>query len=131
MGVFSSIQDDDLVRRPTPLMFEAPRSYSEPNGLILTPQTLAELPQALGVDPQTPPAQIEVGTVLVVKEELATALEPEAPDPRDANDTEAELEEWRKPSCTFAHKVYSPSHKPALVPTNAPLNERHRHANNC
>ena len=93
MGVFSSIQDDDLVRRPTPLMFEAPRSYSEPNGLILTPQTLAELPQALGVDPQTPPAQIEVGTVLVVKEELATALEPEATDPLVANDTEAELKE--------------------------------------
>jgi hypothetical protein len=68
--------DDEVqIWTPTPLMFEAPRSKAEPNGLILTPQTLQDLPQALGVDPQTSPAQIEVGTVLVVKEELAKVVE--------------------------------------------------------
>ena len=67
--------DKVLIWTPTPLMFEAPRGASEPNGLILTPQTLQELPQALGIDPQTPPVQIEVGKVLVVKEELAKVVE--------------------------------------------------------
>ncbi|MCW2312734.1 hypothetical protein [Rhodoferax antarcticus] len=67
--------DDVLIWTPTPLMFEAPRGESEPNGLILTPQTLKELPQALGVDPQSPPAQIEVGKVLVAKEELAKVVD--------------------------------------------------------
>ena len=67
--------DEVLIWTPTPLMFEAPRSEAEPNGLVLTPQTLQDLPQALGVDPQSPPEQIEVGTVLVVKEELAKVVE--------------------------------------------------------
>jgi len=67
--------DEVLIWTPTPLMFEAPRGESEPNGLILTPQTLKELPQALGVDPQSPPAQIEVGKVLVAKEELAKVVD--------------------------------------------------------
>jgi len=63
--------DEVLIWTPTPLMFEAPRGKSEPNGLILTPQTLQDLPQAMGVDPQSPPEQIEVSTAPVVKEELA------------------------------------------------------------
>jgi len=67
--------DEVLIWTPTPLMFEAPRSKSEPNGLMLTPQTLQDLPQALGVDLKSPPEQIEVGTVPVVKEELAKIVE--------------------------------------------------------
>ena len=67
--------DEVLIWTPTPLMFEAPRSEAEPNGLMLTPQTLQELPRALGVDPKTTPEQVEVGTVLVVKEELAKVVE--------------------------------------------------------
>lgn len=66
--------DEVLIWTPTPLMFEAPRIKSEPNGLILTPQTLKDLPQALGIDPQSPPEIVEVGTVLVVKEELAKVV---------------------------------------------------------
>ena len=67
--------DEVLIWTPTPLMFEAARGESEPNGLILTPQTLKELPQALGVDPQAPPQQIEVGPILVDKEEVAKVVE--------------------------------------------------------
>ncbi len=32
-------------------MFEAPRQNAEPNGMMLTPRTFEELPQAMGVDP--------------------------------------------------------------------------------
>ncbi len=67
--------DEVLIWTPTPLMFEAPRGESEPNGLILTPQTLQDLPQALGVDPQSRPEHLEVGTVLVVKAEVAKMVE--------------------------------------------------------
>ncbi len=66
--------DEVLIWTPTPLMFEAPRGKSEPNGLILTPQTLQDLPKALGVDPECPPDEVEVSTVPVVKEEVAKVV---------------------------------------------------------
>jgi len=66
--------DEVLIWTPTPLMFEAPRGASEPNGLMLAPQTLKDLPHVLGVDPQSSREQIEVGTVPVIKEEVAEVV---------------------------------------------------------
>jgi len=63
-----------LIWTPTPLMFEAPRGKSEPNGLILTPQTLQDLPESLGVDPESSPGKVEVGTALLIKEEVARVV---------------------------------------------------------
>ncbi len=66
--------DEVLIWTPTPLMFEAPRGKSEPNGLILTPQTLQDLPKALGVDPECPTDEAEVGTDAVFKEEVGKVV---------------------------------------------------------
>ena len=65
--------DDVLIWTPTPLMFEAPRTVAEPNGLVLTPQTFKSLPEALGVDPQKPAQTAEIGT-LILKEKEVTAV---------------------------------------------------------
>lgn len=54
--------DNVLVWTPTPLMFEAPRQQIEPNGMVLTPKTYEELPEALGIDPDKPYAPAEIGT---------------------------------------------------------------------
>lgn len=62
--------DNVLVWTPTPLMFEAPRQHAEPNGMVLTPQTFKELPQAMGVDPDKPNATAEIGTVALKVDEV-------------------------------------------------------------
>ncbi|MDP2000384.1 MAG: hypothetical protein Q8K22_12430 [Rhodoferax sp.] len=54
--------DNVLIWTPTPLMFEAPRHRAEPNGMVLTPQTFKELPQAVGVDPEKSNIPAEIGT---------------------------------------------------------------------
>jgi len=59
-----------MIWAPTPLMFEAPRDAKEPNGLILTPQTLEELPAALGFDPVTPPNKVELSTEKLTTKEV-------------------------------------------------------------
>jgi hypothetical protein len=62
--------DNVLIWTPTPLMFEAPRQHAEPNGMVLTPQTLKELPQAMGVDPNQPNTTAEIGTVALNIDEV-------------------------------------------------------------
>lgn len=62
--------DNVLVWTPTPLMFEAPRQHAEPNGMVLTPQTFKELPQAMGVDPDKPNAPAEIGTAALKVDEV-------------------------------------------------------------
>lgn len=59
-----------LIWTPTPLMFEAPRHHAEPNGMVLTPETLKELPQVLGVDPDKPNLPAEIGTVTLKLDEV-------------------------------------------------------------
>ena len=66
--------DDVLIWTPTPLMFEAPRTASEPNAIVLTPQTFKALPEALGVDPQKPMQTAEIGASLLRVEEVATVV---------------------------------------------------------
>jgi hypothetical protein len=66
--------DAVLIWTPTPLMFEAPRGQVEPNGLILTPQTLESLPEALGVDPDKPSAKTEIGAAVLKPEEIAKVV---------------------------------------------------------
>ena len=55
--------DNVLIWTPTPLMFEAPRQLAEPNGMVLTPHTFRELPQAMGVDLEKPDLPSEIGRV--------------------------------------------------------------------
>ena len=62
--------DNVLVWTPTPLMFEAPRQHAEPNGMVLTPQTFKDLPQAMGVDPDKPNTPAEIGTIALKLEEV-------------------------------------------------------------
>lgn len=62
--------DNVLIWTPTPLMFEAPRQMAEPNGMVLTPETLKALPQVLGVDPNMPDAPAEIGRVDLKVEEV-------------------------------------------------------------
>ncbi len=76
--------DNVLVWTPTPLMFEAPRQHAEPNGMMLTPETFKELPEALGVDPSKPNSPAEIGTVAlevdeVIKVVVAIKATPPAP----------------------------------------------------
>lgn len=66
--------DNVLVWTPTPLMFEAPRQHAEPNGIVLTPQTFKELPQATGVDPEKPNIPAEIGTVNFKLEEVVKVV---------------------------------------------------------
>jgi hypothetical protein len=67
LGLLMS-DDEVMIWTPTPLMFEAPRVGDETNGLVLTPQTLSEMPAALGVDPVQPAAKPEIGQVVLKKE---------------------------------------------------------------
>lgn len=53
--------EEVLIWTPTPLMFEAPPGVDEPNGLVLTPNTLEYLPMALGVDPEEPGDEADIG----------------------------------------------------------------------
>lgn len=66
--------DEVLIWTPTPLMFEAPRQNAEPNGMMLTPQTFKELPQAMGVDPEKPEAPAEIGTAALKLEEVVKVV---------------------------------------------------------
>jgi hypothetical protein len=67
--------DEILVWTPTPLMFEAPRDTDEPNGLLLTQETLQRLPEALGVDPEHPEADGEIGAEPLHPENVAAVVE--------------------------------------------------------
>ena len=62
--------DEVLIWTPTPLMFEAPRQNAEPNGMMLTPRTFVELPQVMGVDPETTDAPPEIGMDTLKLEEV-------------------------------------------------------------
>lgn len=64
-----------LIWTPTPLMVEAPRDATAPNGLALTPQTLDALPDALGIGLTSSPEDAELGTALLRDEEVATVAE--------------------------------------------------------
>lgn len=66
--------DNVLIWTPTPLMFEAPRQHAEPNGMVLTPQTFKELPQAMGVDPEKPNSPAEIGKVAFKVEEVVQVV---------------------------------------------------------
>lgn len=59
-----------LIWTPTPLMFEAPRQDEEPNGMVLTPQTLNDLPHAMGVDLEKPNTPAEIGIVALKLDEV-------------------------------------------------------------
>jgi hypothetical protein len=67
LGLLMS-DDEVMIWTPTPLMFEAPRTGDETNGLVLTPQTLSEMPAALGIDPEQPAAKPEIGQGVLEKE---------------------------------------------------------------
>ena len=66
--------DNVLIWTPTPLMFEAPRQHAEPNGMVLTPQTFKELPQAMGVDLEKPDSLAEIGRVALKLEEVVKVV---------------------------------------------------------
>lgn len=67
--------DAVLIWSPTPLMFEAPRTAAEPNGLMLTPDTLTALPASLGIGCDNQDASPEIGTGPVTLEEVAGVVE--------------------------------------------------------
>ena len=67
--------DEVLIWTPTPLMFEAPRTANEPNGLILTPATTKALPEALGIDPATTGKQAEIGVAPLEASEVAKVVD--------------------------------------------------------
>ena len=62
--------DNVLIWTPTPLMFEAPRQRAEPNGMVLTPHTFREVPQAMGVDLEKPDLLSEIGRVELKSDEV-------------------------------------------------------------
>lgn len=64
-----------LIWTPTPLMFEAPRTPDEPNGLILTAETIENLPEALGAVRDGPSEEIEIGTALLQPTEIKRVVE--------------------------------------------------------
>ncbi len=85
LGLLMS-DDEVMIWTPTPLMFEAPRAGAEANGLILTPQTLAAMPAALGVDPKQPDAKPEIGQSVLKAdqvEKVAAAIKAAPPAPFD------------------------------------------------
>lgn len=76
--------DEVLIWTPTPLMFEAPRTGAEANGLMLTPLTLAAMPAALGVDPAQPNATRQIGQTALKAEQVeivAAAIKAAPPAP--------------------------------------------------
>lgn len=85
LGLLLSDQEV-LIWAPTPLMFEAPRDSKEPNGIVLTPQTMELLPNVLGVDPKTPTNEVEIGTATLTPDEVklvAQAIKAAPPAPFD------------------------------------------------
>lgn len=85
LGLLMS-DDEVMIWTPTPLMFEAPRTSEEANGLILTPQTFDAMPAALGVDPAQPDAQPQIGQSVLKTEQVekvAAAIRAAPPAPFD------------------------------------------------
>lgn len=85
LGLLMS-DDEVMIWMPTPLMFEAPRTGDETNGLILTSQTLADMPAALGVDPAHPVTAAQIGQVILGIEEVqkvVAAIKAAPPAPFD------------------------------------------------
>lgn len=85
LGLLMS-DDEVLIWSPTPLMFEAPRTSAETNGLILTALTLSEIPKSLGVDPERPGAQPQIGQEVLEKElvnQVVAAIKAAPPAPFD------------------------------------------------
>jgi hypothetical protein len=83
LGLLLSDQDI-LIWAPTPLMFEAPRDSTEPNGLILTPQTIELLPKVLGADCESSTNEVEIGTAALTPDEVklvAQAIKAAPPAP--------------------------------------------------
>lgn len=83
LGLLMS-DDEVMIWTPTPLMFEAPRTGDETNGLVLTPQTLAAIPAALGVDPEQPAAIPQIGQIVLerkVVDLVVTAIKAAPPAP--------------------------------------------------
>lgn len=66
---------DVLLWSPTPLMFEAPRSDRESNGILLTAQTVADIAEAVGADPDGPADEVEVGRGVLSHEKVAAVVE--------------------------------------------------------
>lgn len=85
LGLLMS-DEEVLIWTPSPLMFEAPRTGAQTNGLFLTPQTLAGMPKALGVDPNQPGAQPQIGQDFLEKEvvqQVVAAIKAAPPAPFD------------------------------------------------
>lgn len=85
LGLLMS-DDEVMIWTPTPLMFEAPRTGDETNGLIFTPLTLSEMPGALGVDPGQPGVPPQIGQTLLEKdvvEKVVAAIKAAPPAPFD------------------------------------------------
>jgi hypothetical protein len=50
-----------LIWTPTPLMFEAPPGEGQPNGIVLEPSTLGDLPAAVGLDAENSGEPPQIG----------------------------------------------------------------------
>lgn len=74
LGLLMS-DDEVLIWTPSPLMFEAPRTGAQTNGLSFTPQTLSEMPKALGVDPACPDIQPQIGQEVLQKEAVQIVVD--------------------------------------------------------
>ncbi len=85
LGLLMS-DDEVLIWTPAPLMFEAPRTGEQTNGLFLSPQTLSEMPMALGVDPEQRGSQPQIGIAVLEKEaveQVVAAIKAAPPAPFD------------------------------------------------
>jgi len=85
LGLLMS-DDEVLIWTPSPLMFEAPRTGEQTNGLFLTPQTMTEMPMALCVDPEQRGAQPQIGKAVLEKKDVelvVAAIKAAPPAPFD------------------------------------------------
>ena len=64
-----------LVWAPAPLMFESPRTMQEPNGLMLTPESLTTLTKALVGSPDASLAATKIGTVDLTADAVAEVVQ--------------------------------------------------------
>ncbi|HOY79576.1 MAG TPA: hypothetical protein PLN33_17295 [Hyphomonadaceae bacterium] len=67
--------DQVLAWAPTPLMFEAERTAQEPNGLMLTPETIKALFGTSTTKPDGSLADIEIGTQVLTTNEVANVVQ--------------------------------------------------------
>lgn len=74
LGLLMS-DDDVLLWSPTPLMFEAPRSDEESNGILLTPQTVAAIAGAVGADAGASADKVELGTETLTQGQVDAVVE--------------------------------------------------------